>query len=253
VKNAVRALEYWLVAYRRTWVSSLTTSFVNPVLFLTAMGLGLGSLVDDTSVGDIDYVTFLAPGLLAATAMQVGSIDAMYPVLTSVKWFKTYPAQLTTPLGVNDVFFGHLGYIAIRLAVTSAMFMAVMVAFGTVESALVVLALPVCIIVGLVFAAPIAGYTVLQDTDSGMSMITRFVITPMFLFSGTFFPIEQLPLSIRWIAWITPLWHGVALCRGLSLGEMGLIVGWAHLAYLLVLLGIGVAYATRNYRRRLVS
>ena len=248
-----RALEYWLVAYRRTWVSSLTTSFVNPVLFLAAMGLGLGSLVDDSSVGDVSYVAFLAPGLLAATAMQVGSIDAMYPVLTSVKWYRTYAAQLTTPLTVADVLYGHLGYMAIRVAVASTAFIAVMALFGTIDSGYVVLALPVCVVVGLVFAAPIAGYTVIQETDTGMSMITRFVITPMFLFSGTFFPIEQLPMAVRWIAWVTPLWHGVALCRGLALGTLGLAAGVAHFAYLLVLLALGVRYARRNYRRRLIT
>ena len=253
MRTATRALEYWLVAYRRTWLGSLTTSFVNPLLFLTAMGLGLGTLVDDATVGDVSYVEFLAPGLLAATAMQVGSIDAMYPVLSSVKWYRTYPAQLTTPLSVADVLFGHLGYMAIRAGVASLAFIAVMAVFGTIESGYVVLALPVCIVVGLVFAAPIAGYTVMQDTDTGMSMITRFVITPMFLFSGTFFPIEQLPIGIRWIAWVTPLWHGVALCRGLALGTMGLVAGVGHFMYLLALLALGVGYAYRNYRRKLIS
>jgi lipooligosaccharide transport system permease protein len=250
---AGRALEYWLIAYRRTWISSLTTSFVNPVLFLTAMGLGLGSLVDDATVGDVSYGAFLAPGLLAATAMQVGSIDAMYPVLTSVKWYRTYPAQLTTPLSVSDVMYGHLGYIAIRVAVAAAAFIAIMAVFGTIDSGYVLFALPVCVVVGLVFAAPIAAYTVIQETDTGMSMITRFVITPMFLFSGTFFPIEQLPMSVRWIAWVTPLWHGVALCRAAALGTLGFAAAIGHSAYLLALLACGVAYASRNYRRRLIT
>lgn len=253
MRTTVRALEYWLIAYRRTWISSLTTSFVNPILFLTAMGLGLGTLVDDATVGDVSYVAFLAPGLLAATAMQVGSIDAMYPVLTSVKWYRTYPAQLTTPLSVADVMYGHFGYIAIRVAVAAAAFIAVMAVFGTIESGYVAFALPVCVLVGLVFAAPIAGYTVIQETDIGMSMITRFVITPMFLFSGTFFPIEQLPMSVRWIAWVTPLWHGVALCRGAALGTLGFAAAIGHSAYLILLLVVGVAYASRNYRRRLIT
>jgi lipooligosaccharide transport system permease protein len=253
MRTATRALEYWLIAYRRTWLGSLTTSFVSPLLFLTAMGLGLGSLVDEATVGDVSYVAFLAPGLLAATAMQVASIDAMYPVLSAVKFHRTYPAQLTTPLTVTDVLYGHLGYIAIRVAVASLAFMAVMAVFGTIDSAYVGLALPVCVVVGLVFAASIAGYTVSQDVDTGMSMITRFVITPMFLFSGTFFPIEQLPMTIRWIAWITPLWHGVTLCRGLVLGTMGAAAGIAHFGYLLFLCAVALAYATRNYKRRLLT
>ena len=243
---------YWMYQYKRTWRGSVTTSFLYPVLYLSAMGLGLGSLITHP-VDGVRYLDFLAPGLLAATAMQIGGNEAMYPVMAAIKWLRTYFAMLATPLTVIDVLVGHLAWIALRLFMVTSIYLAVMAAFGTVHSALAILAIPVGILTGLAFAAPIAGFAAAQQNDMGFSAIYRFGLIPLFLFSGTFFPIAQLPGWLHPVAEATPLYHGVALCRALTLGHVGLAAAGAHLAYLVILTAVGFVVAQRTYRRRLVT
>ena len=121
-----RSLSYWLYQYKRTWRGSVTTSFLYPVLYLSAIGVGLGSLVNHHAhtVGGVRYIDFLAPGLLAATTMQVGGNEAMYPIMGAIKWVRTYFAMLATPLGVTDVLLGHLAWIALRLFSIAAIYLA---------------------------------------------------------------------------------------------------------------------------------
>ena len=132
----LRAARYWGYQYKRTWRSSVTTSFLIPVLYLAAMGVALGSLIDKHSHGvdGVTYVAYLAPGLLAGTCMQIGTNDATYPVMGAIKWMRTYLAQLAAPLGVYDVLLGHLAWIAARLAIVVSIYLAVMAAFGIVHS-----------------------------------------------------------------------------------------------------------------------
>ena len=248
----VRSMRYWMYQYKRTWRGSVTTSFLFPVLYLSAMGVVFGSLVKRPVGGESHYLDFLAPGLLASTAMQIGGNDAMYPVMAAIKWLRTYFAMLATPLGVVDVLVGHLAWIALRLSMVTTIYLGIMAAFGTVHSPLAVLALPVGVLTGLAFAAPIAAFAATQVNDTGFSTIYRFVLIPLFLFSGTFFPITQLPGWLQPVAQATPLYHGVALSRGLVLGHLGITLV-AHLAYLVALIGVGFALATRTYRRRLVT
>ncbi|MEQ8717375.1 MAG: ABC transporter permease [Acidimicrobiales bacterium] len=218
------ALERWLVAYRRTWWSSLAQSFVNPLMFLLALGFGLGSLVDDSvsaaqDLGGLDYVQFLAPGLMVASGIQIAGLDAAWPVMGAVKWDRLYPAQLATPLRVVDVMVGHLAFMMLRVLLASVVFLGVTASLGLVSSALAPIALVAAVAVGFVIAALMSAFSVTRENETG-SMIgaIRFVIGPMFLFSGTFFPVDQLPIGVRWLAWITPLWHGVEISRDVVLG-----------------------------------
>jgi lipooligosaccharide transport system permease protein len=249
----LRAAGYWAYQYRRTWRSSVVTSFLIPVLYLAAMGVALGSLIDKHSHGveGVSYVAFLAPGLLAGTCMQIGTNDATYPVMGAIKWMRTYLAQLAAPLGVYDVLRGHLAWIGARLAIVVSIYLAVMAAFGVVHSPWAVAALPAAVLTGIAFAAPVSAFAATQDKDSSFSTLYRFAIIPMFLFSGTFFPISQLPAWLQAVAYATPLFHGVALCRDLTLGT----VGWAdlgHAAYLLAVALAGYAAGRRTFSRRLV-
>ena len=248
-------MAYWAYQYKRTWRGSLTTSFLYPVLYLAAMGVGLGSLVNAHVhlVGGVRYLDFLAPGLLAATAMQVGGNEAMYPVMGAIKWLKTYFAMLATPLTVLDVLVGHLAWIAARLLMVSVIYLGVMAAFGTVHSALAVLAVPAAVMTGLAFAAPIAAFAASQPNDTGFTTLYRFGLIPLFLFSGTFFPISQLPGWLQVVARATPLYHGVALCRALVLGQAVLWPDVVHAAYLVALAGLGVLLAAASYKRRLIT
>ncbi len=252
----LRVLEHNALVYRRTYRGTLFTTFLSPVLFLTAMGLGLGALVDrqgGAQLGGVSYLAFLAPGLLAASAMQTGAFENTFPVMAKTTWWKTYDAMLATPLRVRDLVLGDLGWSAIRLTSSAPAFGAVMLLFGAIAPAGALLALPAAVLTGMAFACPIFAFSATQKKDNGFSVLFRFVITPLFLFSGTFFPIEQLPDIIEPLAWVTPLYHGVALTRGLALGTLDATAGVIHLAVLLAFTGGGLALAFVALRRRMVK
>jgi lipooligosaccharide transport system permease protein len=251
---AVRELRFWLTDYRRTWRGSIYTSVLSPLLYLGAMGLGLGTLVDAhgrASLGGVSYLTFLTPGLLAAAAMQSGVSQGTYPVFGSVKWQKTYQAAVSSPLRPSDLFHGHLLFVTLRLIMSSALFLAIAAAFGALHSAWAIVALPVAVLTGLAFATPAEAWSVTRQKDTSFSVIFRFGLIPLFLFSGTFFPITQLPAWIRPVAYLTPLWHGVALCRELSLGTATLGGALVHVGYLAAVIAASIAAGNRTYRRRL--
>jgi len=251
---AVRELRYWTTNYRRTWRGTIYSSVLNPVLYLGAIGIGLGTLVNkhgSAKLGGISYLAFLAPGLLAAAAMETGIGESTYPVLGSVKWRRTYYAAVSTPLRPADLFHGHLLFTTMRLVMNCAVFMVVMVAFGAAQSPWVLAALPVAVLTGLAFAAPIEAWAITVLKDTSFALIFRFGLIPLFLFSGTFFPISQLPAWIRPVAYVTPLWHGVALCRSLALGDATVAGTLVHAGYLLIVAVAGLLVAQRCYRRRL--
>jgi lipooligosaccharide transport system permease protein len=250
----IRGASYWGYQYKRTWRSSIVTSFLIPVLYLTSMGVALGSLIDKHShgVAGVTYVAYLAPGLLAATCMQIGTNDTTWPVMGAIKWTRVYLAMLAAPLSIYDVLLGHLAWVAARLAIVVSIYLAVMAAFGTVHSAFAILALPAAVLTGMAFGAPMAAFSATQDRDTSFSTVYRFVVIPLFLFSGTFFPISQLPLLLQYLAYATPLFHGVALCRDLTLGQVHGWVDVGHAAYLSICVGGGYALCRRTFAKRLV-
>jgi lipooligosaccharide transport system permease protein len=160
--------------------------------------------------------------------------------------------MLATPLRVDDVLIGHLGWIATRVTIVSTAYLAVIAAFGVVTSPLAVLALPMAVLTGLGFAAPIAAFAATQDGDIAFSTISRFALIPLFLFSGTFFPVSQLPGWLQPVAYATPLYHGVELCRGLVLGTLSLGSGLGDVAYLVALVALGFFAGRRTFAKRLV-
>jgi len=251
---AARPFEFFVAQYRRVWRGTVVSSAVTPVIYLLALGWGLGQLVNDVTVDGhtYDYLDFVAPGLLAATAMQVASFESSWPVLSAIKWSRQYHAMLASPLRVRDVLFGHQAFIASRILGTATVYLAVIAAFGAVTSPLGILAIPVAGLVGIAFAAPIAAWGAYTESDASFVAIFRFVILPMFLFSGTFVPMSRLPTVIQAFAWLTPLWHGVDLCRMLTLDE---VVAWkalVHVVFLVVFAGVGLVLALVSYRRKLV-
>jgi lipooligosaccharide transport system permease protein len=251
---AFRAFRFWLVNYRRTWRGTIYSSIASPVLYLGAMGLGLGSLIDAHGtgrLGGVSYVTFLAPGLLAATGMQTAIGESTYPLVAAIKWLKTYQAAAATPLRPADLMRGHLMFTCMRVLMNAVIFLVVMTAFGAVRSAWAIAALPVVVLTGLAFAAPVEAWAITREKDTAFALLIRFVMIPLFLFSGTFFPVTQLPAWIRPVAYVTPLWHGVALSRSLALGTPDLGGALVHLGYLAALAAAGLAIGQRTYRRRL--
>jgi lipooligosaccharide transport system permease protein len=251
---AVRQLRFWVTDYRRTWRGSIYSSVLNPVLFLGAIGLGLGSLVNKhgtAQLGGVSYLAFLAPGLLAAAAMETAVGDSTYPVYGSVKWNKTYQAAVASPLRPADIFHGHVLFVSLRLVMNCTIFLAVATAFGAVRSWWMLASVPVAVLTGLAFATPIEAWAVTRTKDSSFAMIFRFGMIPLFLFSGTFFPITQLSEWLRPVAYLTPLWHGVSLCRALNLGTADLGQAVIDVAYLAALATAGLLAGHRSYRRRL--
>lgn len=245
------SLEYWLVQYSSVWKGTVVSGILTPVLFLTAMGVGLGSLVDGAGRLDGEYLLFLAPGLMAATAMQTAEFESSYPVMGGIKWQRTYHAMLATPLGVADILIGHLVFVAFRILSVSVVYLIVIALFGAAPSPWALLAVPAALLTGMAFAAPIFAFAAANENDAGFAALERFVIVPLFLFSGTFFPVSQLPDAIEWVAYVTPLWHGVQLCRELITGTAELAASLGHIGYLILWVGAGVGTALVVFGRRL--
>jgi lipooligosaccharide transport system permease protein len=250
-----RAYEYQLLAYRRTWRGSLFNSFFSPTMFLLAMGVGLGSYIDRSSGGatGVPYLAFIAPGLLAATVMQTAASESTFPIIAGFVWQKTFHAMYATPLAPREIALAQLAWSATRITLVGAIFVFVTLLFGAVRSPLAVLAIPVATLTGLAFATPIVAFAATQKTMNKFSYLFRFGITPLFLFSGTFFPIEQLPAAIQPLAWLTPLYHGVALCRALALGTIGAdpAIALVHLAVLIGFIVAGLVATMVTFEHRL--
>jgi lipooligosaccharide transport system permease protein len=244
----------WLTAYKRTWRGSIFGRFLSPLLFLMSMGLGLGRLVDRSAggVSGVPYLHYVVPGILAAQAMWVAVGESTYPVMGAIRWNMKYHAMLATPIGIGDILLGHLAYVAMQLAGATAIFVGVAALFGSFSSWWVLLCLPITVLTGMAFAVPIFAFSATQEADDGFNILFRFVITPLFLFSGTFFPIDQLPAFLRPVAWVTPLWHGVEANRSLALGSPDVASVFGHTAYLLCVTALSAWLAHRAFTKRLV-
>jgi len=241
---------------RRLWRGIVFSQFISPTLYLVAMGIGLGSLVDaaGTRLDGLTYLEFVAPGLMAATVMQSSTGEALWPVLAGFKWMGFYHGMAASPMRPQDVFTGTVAWIGIRLTLTATIFLLVATILGAVLSPFGVLAIPAAVLCALALAAPLAAFSATQDTDHRFPLVLRFITLPMFLFSATFFPLSQLPVWLRPLAWISPLWHGVELCRDATTGSLapgGWLMVLAHIAILCGYLALGFVWGLRTFTRRL--
>jgi lipooligosaccharide transport system permease protein len=224
-----------------------------PFLYVIAMGIGLGVYVNKNggAPGGLPYLDYVAPALLVTQAMMAAAAEAAWPIMGKIMWDKTYLAALNTPIGVFDLLMGDLMWIAFRATLLSVLFLAIIVLLGAAVSPLVVLAVPIAVLTALAFAAPIVAFTATQEGDAGFNALFRFGITPLFLFSGTFFPIEKLPLFLQPLAWATPLYHGVSLARSFSLGNVDPLGTVTHTAVLVAFILAGIYAGRIAFRRRL--
>jgi lipooligosaccharide transport system permease protein len=256
VAGLSHVLEHRAVQYRRTFRASVFTSFLSPLLFLTAMGIGLGGYVDadaDAALHGLTYLQFLAPGLLVATVMQSAAFEATFPVIGGLNWQRTFHAMYATPLSPADIALGNLAWTALRLLMISSVFTAIVVLLGAAYSPAIVLGIPIAVLTGMSFAAPIAAFSATQRTPARFNVIFRFIITPLFLFSGVFFPIESLPAFLQPVAWLSPLWHGVVVTRALVFGIVDQVpLLFVHLGILVAIVAVGTWAAVRLIERRLV-
>jgi lipooligosaccharide transport system permease protein len=252
--RAIHIVERNALVYRRVWRGSFFSSFLQPTLFLLAIGIGLGGVIDSGGAhlpGGVDYLHFFAPGLLASAAMQSASFESSWPVLGKFTWHRNYEAISSTPITVSDLVLGELGWIAVRQLMVAVAFMLVLTAFGIPRSIGAVLAIPAAMLTGLAFSAPIMAFAATLKTNGNFNVLFRFGITPLFLFSGIFFPLSRLPHWLQRVAWFTPLFHGVELVRGFTLGTLRVDGGLVHAGYLAAMLAAGTAAAMFTFRARL--
>ncbi len=246
-RRALRIVERNALAYRRAWVVFLT-GFAEPVLYLLSIGIGVGALVGEVVVGDrtTPYEVFVAPGLLAAAAMNGAVFDTTFNFFVKFKYARTYDAVLATPLRVGDVAAGEVIWALGRGAAYAGAFLVAMLAFGLVGSAWAVLALPAAVLIGYAFAGLGLAATTWMRSFVDFDYVMLAII-PMFLFSATFFPLDRYPGVLAGLVAVTPLYQGVALVRALVTGDAGpgLLV---HVAYLVALGTAGLWVAVRRLR-----
>lgn len=247
-------LAYHWVLFKRSFRGALVSRFLLPVLFLASMGLGVGSLVDDSSggVGGVPYLLYVVPGLVMVTAMTVAVGESTYPVMGFIKWNEFYRAMIHAPQRIIDMLLAHWIMIAFNVAISAGAFMVIATLFGGVRSWWALLTLPVAVLTGMAFSTPLFIVAAKATNDSIYSAVFRLVVTPLMLFSGAFFPITQLPFWMQPIAWATPLWHGIELGRPAFLGQPLTELWWVHLGVLLAYTVVGGWIATRAIRDRLV-
>jgi lipooligosaccharide transport system permease protein len=239
-------VERSFLVYRRAWLS-LVSGFFEPLFFLLSLGYGFGRLVTEVEGPGghlVSYPVFVAPALLAASAMNGAVFDATYNVFFKFKYSKLYDAMLATPLGPLDIAIGEISWALLRGGMYSAAFLSVMLGMGLISSAWALLALPACLVVAFAFAAiGMAATTYMrswQDFD-----LVQLAVLPLFLFSTTFFPLSVYPPLLQTIVTWTPLYHAIELLRGLTTG----VIGWGmlgNLAYFAVMAGIGLVVAARR-------
>ena len=258
IAPSVPRFRFWLVTERKLralrgyWSSALITSFGNPLVYLLALGVGLGSLVP-SGVDGVPYLVFVAPALLAMAAVFVANEESTYPILVGFKYRPIFIAMHQTSLRGRDILLGNLVFVAMRMVVTVGIYFFIIVLFGGVQSATAPAAILVAAMTGLAIAAPVSAYAATITVDRGqLPMLFRLVFMPLFLFSGTFFPLEILPTGLQVIGWVSPLWHGAQWGRVLTYGfEEPWWLTLIHFMYLAVWIVVGLVLGLKIFDRRL--
>lgn len=235
----------------------IAIAIANPVLYLVSIGLGLGSFIDQNAgsagVDGVSYLTFLAPALLATAAIQGALDESVFPTLEGFKWNKLFFSMNATPLSGNHIAMGVFFNSLIRTVFTAVLYWLVMLAFGVLESPRAWLAIFTAIMAGAAFGAfmqALAGF--LENENVFFTIVERFIIMPLFLFSGTFYPLTNMPIYLQWIGWISPLWHATELGRWLTYGsEISTQMLFVHFIFLNSILVVGLIASRRIFTRRL--
>ena len=256
MRPALAVFESYLTVYRRTWRGSVLGSFVLPVLVMVGFGLGVGHFVDAGGrLGPVRYLDYILPGQVAVTAFNQGSFESMWPVLSGFEWSRTYHSLAAAPLRIVDILGGDLLFIVFRLLTTSVVFLGIAAAFGAIHSPWAVAVPFVCALLGLAVATPVHALSARMTSDSYFSLLLRFGLIPLGLFSGVYFPVTALPSALRLLAYLSPLWHATEVCRAATLPgvPMSALALAGHLGYLAVWLVVGFWLAVLAFRRKLVS
>ena len=257
--GAFYVAEYRIRNMLKWWSAIVAFGIGNPVLYLTSVGLGIGSLVDANmgvnGVNGVSYLLFLAPALLASAAIQSGMDEVTFPVLSGFIWEKTFFAMNATAITGRQIANGVQIAAFARTTFATVIYWVVLVAFGVAPLSSIFTLVPAAIFAGVAFASlmlAVAAYV--KDDDGYFALIGRFVIAPMFLFSGTFYPLDLLPTGLQVVGWISPLWHATEIGRqltyGIGLSNQTMLI---HFGYLSLLFLIGAALGGKKIAARLAE
>ena len=249
--------EYRLRNMSKWFAAIIAFGLGNPVLYLLSVGIGIGALVDSTSGADnpigVPYLTFLAPALLATAAIQAAMDETTFPTMQGFLWDKSFFAMISTQLMARDLVGGIMIASSIRCSFNTLIYAGVLVLFGAVPLTSVPVLVFAAIFAGISFAGVMLAVTSFVKQDDGFyAIVGRFVLTPMFMFSGTFYPLESLPIYLQWVGWISPVWHATNLGRNLSYGlEVAPWLLAVHVIFMGALLVVAMVVATRKFASRL--
>ncbi|MGH2788427.1 MAG: ABC transporter permease [Actinomycetota bacterium] len=253
LRRALKLVQRNSLAYKHYWMAFIS-GFFEPVFYLGAVGFGVGRFIETINYGgvEISYASFLAPGMLAASALNGAIFDGFFSPFFKLNWMKTYDGIMTTPVNVSDIAVGEVIWALIRGTIYSAGFMAVMLVLGLIHSPWAVLALPAVMLSGGALASGAMILTAITKEISSLEKVMTLVVFPLFLFSGTFFPVSLYPELLRPLILLTPLYHSASLLRALTTGhvEVGQLL---DVAYLVAMFLVCSALAIRLMRRRLIS
>jgi lipooligosaccharide transport system permease protein len=256
-QGLARQYDYFWTVYKRTWKSSIVGSFLSPLLYVLAMGVLLGGFVHvdpDRLEGATSYLAFIVPGLIAAQGMQTAVFETTYPVMAAIKWHKSFWAQLASPLEARDLVNAMLMFTLFRVGSTCGVYFLVMAPFGVFESWWGPIAAWLStILVGMAFATWTFAFSAHIQSQESFGLIFRLGLIPLFLFSGSFFPIANLGTALAWVARFTPLWHGVDLTRMLCLDHLDWSTAGINIGVLVAVLVSGWWLAIRTLTRRLAT
>jgi lipooligosaccharide transport system permease protein len=248
--TALYILNRHLTVFRRTFWSNITFNFLEPFLYLSAMGLGLGSLITD--VNGMSYMQFIAPGMVASSGMWAATFECTYSSFIRLHYQKTFHAVLCTPATVVDVVIGDIVFGALKSMVFGAIILLVIGLWGQVQSGWALLIPFFLVLPGLVFSILALSYTGITPHIDYLNYYITLFITPLYLFSGIFFPLSSMPGWVQMLAWLSPLYHSVEVCRALALGNLTGVL-WNHIA---VLAGFVIVLAwvpVHLLKRRLIN
>ncbi len=252
-RRAARLIERNLYVYRHGWLI-LLSGFFEPLFYLLGIGFGLGALIG-TVPGPggepISYQLFVAPALLASSAMNGAIMESTFNFFFKLNYNRTFASILATPLSPGDIALGELGWALIRGGLYALGFMGVMLALGLVVSPWVILAVPAALLLGFAFGAVGMAATSFMKTWQDFDLI-QLVVLPMFLFSGTFYPVDAYPEALRIVVQLTPLYQGVELIRSLTVGAISPVL-LVHVVYLAVLGIVGLVITSRRLDKLLLK
>ena len=257
MRGAFRVWQRNVTIFQKYWKTIMFPNFIEPLLYLGAMGLGLGAFIQQGGISGQSYVQFIAPGLLASNAMFAASFESTFNTFVKLRFDKIYDAIITTPVNAEDVIAGEYLWAGSRAALYGTGFLAMLIALGTafgeplITSWWALFIPPMLLLIGIMFSVMGTLFTSLISHIDLFAYYFTLVVTPLFLFSGIFFPVQNFPAPVPQVAWFTPLYHAVNVCRQLATGPSpGVLV---DVAWILIFTGVLALIPVQIMRRRLIG